>query len=228
MTSLPWREILIDQIANLQIREALQLVNERLEAGEDPLHIVEVCQEGVRRVGELYERREYFLAGLMMAGEILRQVMELVLPLLPARGSETSNGLVVLGTVQGDIHDIGKNLVQALFRCHGFEVLDLGVDVAPTEFVRQVRTTRPDIVGLSAILTTGYEAMRETVRQIRQTIPADEQPVAIIIGGGLVGAEVGRYTGADLWTRDSMEGVRMCLEAIRRRRGSGGVEQDLP
>src|SRR5512136_174870 len=132
MNDMLWKETLIEQMANLQIRQVLQLVNERLEAGEDPLEIVEVSQEGVRRVGESYERGEYFLAGLIMAREILRQVLDRVLPLLPATGRGSSSGLVVLGTVQGDIHDIGKNLAQALFRCHGFEVLDLGIDVPPS------------------------------------------------------------------------------------------------
>lgn len=219
-----WKETLIELMAGLRIREVLQLVREHLEAGEDPLEIIEVCQEGVRRVGELYERREYFLAGLMMAGEILRQVLDLILPRLSVTDGGSTSGLVLLGTVQGDIHDLGKNLVQALFRCHGFQVLDLGVDVPPTEFVRQVQATRPDILGLSAMLTTCYEPMRETVRQIRETLPADEQPAVIIVGGGLMNEQVGHYIGADLWTPDAMEGVRMCQEAIERARGRAGVE----
>ncbi len=224
MNNVAWKGNLMEQMANLQIREVLQLVNERLEAGEEPLEIVEVCQEGVRRVGESYERGEYFLAGLIMAGEILRQVLDRVLPLLPATGRGSSSGLVVLGTVQGDIHDIGKNLAQALFRCHGFEVLDLGIDVPPSEFVRQVQETRPDIVGISALLTTGYDAMRDTVRQIRETVPADEQPAVIIVGGGLMSEQVRVYTGADLWTCNAPEGVRFCEEAIRRKRGVAGED----
>lgn len=224
MNNVVWKENLMEQMANLQIRQVIQLVNERLEAGEDPLEIVEVCQEGVRRVGESYERGEYFLAGLIMAGEILRQVLDRVLPLLPAKGRGLSSGLVVLGTVQGDIHDIGKNLAQALFRCHGFEVHDLGIDVHPSEFVRQVRETRPDIVGISALLTTGYDAMRDTVRQIRETVPAEEQPAVIIVGGGLMSEQVRVYTGADLWTCNAPEGVRLCEEAIRRKRGAAGED----
>jgi methanogenic corrinoid protein MtbC1 len=224
MNNVLWKETLIEQMANLQIKKVLQLVNERLEADEDPLEIVEVCQEGVRRVGESYERGEYFLAGLIMAGEILRQVLDRVLPLLPATGYGSSSGLVVLGTVRGDIHDIGKNLAQALFRCHGFEVLDLGIDVPPSEFIRQVRETRPDVVGISAFLTTGYDAMRDTVQQIRETVPADEQPAVIIVGGGLMSEQVRVYTGADLWTRDAPEGVRLCEEAVRRKRGA--VEEE--
>lgn len=133
---------------------------------------------------------------------------------------------MVLGTVQGDIHDIGKNLVQALFRCEGFEVLDLGVDVPPAEFVRQVRATRPEVVGLSAFLTTGYDAMRETVRQIRETIPVDEQPAVIILGGGLMSEPVCRCSGADLWTRDGLEGVRMCQAAVRRKRDAVGGQRE--
>ncbi len=224
MNNVLWKETIIEQMADLQIRKVLEIVNGRLEAGEDPLEIVEVCQEGVRRVGESYERGEYFLAGLIMAGEILRQVLDRVLPLLPATGRGSSSGLVVLGTVRGDIHDIGKNIVQALFRCHGFEVLDLGIDVPPAEFVRQVRETRPDIVGISAFLTTGYDAIRDTVRQIRETIPVEEQPAVIIVGGGLMSEQVRIYTGADLWTRDAPQGVRLCEEAILQKRGAQGEE----
>jgi methanogenic corrinoid protein MtbC1 len=222
MNNVLWKETLIEQMANLQIKQVLQLVNERLEAGEDPLEIVEVCQEGVRRVGESYERGEYFLAGLIMAGEILRQVLDRVLPLLPATGRGSSIGLVVMGTVRGDIHDIGKNIAQALFRCHGFEVLDLGIDVPPSEFVRQVRETRPDIVGISAFLTTGYDAMRDTIRQIRETILVEEQPAVIIVGGGLMSEQVRIYTGADLWTRDAPQGVRLCADEVRRKRDAVG------
>jgi methylmalonyl-CoA mutase cobalamin-binding domain/chain len=222
MNNASWKETLTGQMAELQIGKVLELVNECLEEGENPLEIIEVCKEGVRRVGELYEKGDYFLAGLIMAGEILRQVLDRVLPLLPVTGSGSSSGLVLMGTVQGDIHDIGKNLAQALFRCQGFNVLDLGVDVPPSEIVRQVRANQPDIVGLSAFLTTGYGAMRETVRLIRETIPAGGQPSVIIVGGGLMNEQVCHYTGADLWTRDAVEGVRKCQDAIRRNLGAGG------
>jgi methanogenic corrinoid protein MtbC1 len=191
----------------------LQQVRERLEAGEDPLVVVEMCQEGLQHVGELYEKGEYFLAALIMAGEIFRQAMDLIVPHL----SMTAPGRdcrVLLGTVQGDIHDMGKNLLGALLRCHGFSVQDLGVDVAPTEFLRQVEATQPDVVGLSGLLTTSHTPMREVVNLIRASLPPERQPKGIIIGGAAVNEQARQLVGADFCATDAMHGVRLCQQIM--------------
>jgi methanogenic corrinoid protein MtbC1 len=182
-------------------------VRRRVAAGEDPLRIMEQCQEGVRQVGLLYEERRYFVSGLIMAGEILRQVLESIEPALergPAHGSPTT---VLLGTVHGDIHDIGKNIVHMLLRGNGFTVADLGVDVPPETFVSEVRRVKPAVVGLSGLLTIAFDAMRDTVSLIRSELP---HPPPILIGGGMVDEKVCRYVGADYWAPDATSGLRLC------------------
>ncbi len=216
MSLPPWKETLTDHLANLRMHQVLTLVAERLDAGDDPLTVTEVCQEGLRRVGERYERQEYFLAGLIMAGEIFRGVVELVQPQLEARIPACTKGRVLLGTVQGDIHDIGKNLLLALLRCHGFDVQDLGVDVSPERFVQRTQVARPDVVGLSGLLTTTYDVMRETVQLLRRPLVPEAQPLAIMIGGGLINDQVCEYVGADFWAADAMEGVRFCQGVVGR------------
>jgi methanogenic corrinoid protein MtbC1 len=208
------KEKLVGRMADLQIGEVLNQVQECLEAGEDPLVIVEVCEEGLKQVGDLYERGEYFLAGLIMAGEIFRQAMDLIVPNLKSDDCD-AGGCVLLGTVQGDIHDMGKNLLGALLRCYGFRVQDLGVDVPAEEFLQHVQATRPDIVGLSGLLTTSYASMREVVQLLRTALPPDRQPKAIIVGGATVNEEACRYAGADFWASDALHGVRLCQEILK-------------
>ena len=197
---------LIAAISDLQEEQALALVRRRLEAGDDPLMIIQDCKEGMRQVGAHYERSEYFLAGLIMAGEIFREVMELLHPVVALPASSRASGRVLLGTVEGDIHDLGKNIVNMLLGCRSFAVYDLGVNVPPAVFADQVDELQPDIVGLSGLLTSSYDAMRETVVLLRSR----GLQAPIIIGGGQISDEVCRYVGADYWTTDAVAGVEIC------------------
>jgi methanogenic corrinoid protein MtbC1 len=206
MSNTDTSAILIAAITDLQEDTALALVRQRLDAGDDPLLIIEDCKEGMRQVGVRYERKEYFLAGLIMAGEIFRQVMELLQPVVERQVSGRSSGRILLGTVAGDIHDLGKNIVNMLLSCHNFVVHDLGVDVSPTAFAEQAAQVQPHLVGLSGLLTTSYEAMRETVALLR----ARGYRGPIIIGGGQLNEEVCQYVGADYWTTDAVAGVELC------------------
>jgi methylmalonyl-CoA mutase cobalamin-binding domain/chain len=208
---------LVQLLADLEEDAALDLVRQRVAAGNDPLQIIEECNAGMRQVGERYEQRRYFLSGLIMAGEIFREVVEIVQPVIINRTPKQSSGRVLLGTVQGDIHDIGKDMVGMLLACHGFTVIDLGVDVPPDEFARQVSEHRPDIVGLSGVLSSSYETMRETVNVLRRTAQQDGQSFPIIIGGGTVDDQICRYVGADHWVADAMSGVHLCRKLIRGR-----------
>jgi methanogenic corrinoid protein MtbC1 len=164
----------------------------------------------MRQVGLRYERNEYFLAGLIMAGEIFRQVMELLQPVVEQRVSGQASGRILLGTVEGDIHDLGKNIVNMLLSCHSFAVHDLGVDVPPAVFAQQVAQIQPDIVGLSGLLTSSYDAMRETIALLR----ARGHRVPIIIGGGQLSEEVCRFVAADHWTTDAVTGVELCQRLV--------------
>ncbi len=197
---------LISAIENLQEDAVLALVRRQLAAGEDPLLIIEACQQGMRQVGLRYERREYYLAGLIMAGEIFGQVMELLRPVVERRVSDRASGCILLGTVRGDIHDLGKNIVSMLLSCHHFAVHDLGVDVSPVTFVQQAARLQPHIVGLSGLLTSAYDAMRQTVAMLR----AEGYQGPIIIGGGQLSEEVCQYVGADYWTTDGVAGTELC------------------
>jgi methanogenic corrinoid protein MtbC1 len=198
--------ILIAAITDLQEETALAFVRQRLDAGDDPLLIIEDCQEGMRQVGVRYERNEYYLAGLIMAGEIFSQVMELVQPVVERQVSGQASGCILLGTVEGDIHDLGKNIVNMLLSCHNFVVHDLGVNVSPTVFAEQTAQVQPHIVGLSGLLTSSYDAMRETVALLR----ARGYQGPIIIGGGQLNEKVCEYVGADHWTTDAGAGVELC------------------
>jgi methanogenic corrinoid protein MtbC1 len=206
MSSIDSSATLIAAITDLQEEAALALVRRRLDAGNDPLLIIKDCKEGMRRVGVRYERKEYFLAGLIMAGEIFRQVMELLQPVVERQVSGQASGRILLGTVAGDIHDLGKNIVNMLLSCHNFVVHDLGVDVSPTAFAEQATQVQPHIVGLSGLLTSSYDAMRETVVLLRSR--GYQEP--IIIGGGQLSEEVCQYVGADHWITDAVTGVELC------------------
>jgi len=137
---------LIQQVLELNEEEVLDIVRRRLQQGDDPLSIVEDCQEGMRRVGERYEHGQYFLSGLIMAGEIFREVMELLQPVIKESVQGNESGRILLGTVQGDIHDIGKNILTMLLSCYGFTVYDLGVDVPPPTFIAETAKVKPDLV----------------------------------------------------------------------------------
>jgi methanogenic corrinoid protein MtbC1 len=204
------REVLIASVSDLKESEVLELVRNRLQNADNPLAIVEDCQEGLRRVGVRYEQKEYFLAGLIMAGEIFREVMELVQPVIEEQLTGSETGVILLGTVQGDIHDIGKNNLNMLLTCYGFTVHDLGVDVSPAEFLLQAVQLKPDIIGLSGLLTSSYDAMRETIQLIRSTGDGDLTSIPIIIGGNQLNEQVCQYVGADYWVNDAMTGVRLC------------------
>lgn len=210
------RQILIQLVADLQEQEALSLVRQRIAQNEDPLQIVEDCQEGLRQVGERYEQRIYFLSGLIMAGEIFREAMELLTPVFEGHFKGSDSGVILLGTVQGDIHDIGKNNLSLLLTCYGFTVHDLGVDVPPQEFARAAERIHPDLIGLSGLLTSSYDSMLHTVQLLRWHEDPSIQRTPIILGGNQLNQQVCDYVGADAWVTDAMSGVRLCQGLMKK------------
>lgn len=213
----PQRLTLITHVADLNEDEVLSLVKARIADGHDPLVIIEDCQEGLRQVGERYEQQRYYLSGLIMAGEIFREVMEMVQPIIEEKFTGSESGTILLGTVKGDIHDIGKNNFSMLLTCYGFSVYDLGVDVPPSEFLTEAVQTRPDIIGLSGLLTSSYDAMKETINMIRISDDKTIAAIPTIIGGNQLNEQVCRYVGADFWVNDAMTGVRLCQEMLNGR-----------
>ena len=204
-------------IAELEEDIVLALVKERLKNGDDPLQIINECNEGMREVGQRYEQGEYFVAGLIMSGEIFREVVEMVQPILEQQADGGASGRVLVGTVSGDIHDIGKNMFGMLLSCHGFDVIDLGVDVSPDVFAAKVVDIKPDIVGLSGLITASFETMKETITALRTQAKENKLIFPIIIGGGMIDNQICQYVGADYWMPDAMAGVRLCEELLSNR-----------
>ncbi len=202
-------------VGDLDEDAVLDLVSRRLAEGEDPLRLLEECQRGVRLVGERYEKGIYYISGLIMASAILHEVSDMIVPNLKNRLSGSESGQILLGTVEGDIHYIGKDIVKELLLCHGFTVTDLGVDVPAAEFVAKTGELKPHIVGMSCLLTVGYESMRNTIDALRTEARSSGWAPSLIIGG-LVDRQVSDYVGADAWTTDAMTGVRLCQDFIRK------------
>ena len=203
-------------VAALEEDTVLELVQQRLDAGDDPLQIISECNEGMRIVGQRYEQGEYFVAGLIMSGEIFREVVELVQPLIEQHSEGNAFGRVLVGTVSGDIHDIGKNMFGMLLSCHGFGVIDLGVDVPPDMFAAKAVEIKPDFVGLSGLITASFEMMKETIVALRSEAKKHRLSFPIIIGGGMIDDQVCQYVGADYWVPDAMAGVRLCEDLLRK------------
>ena len=220
--------IMIHHVVELNEEEVLAIVQARLDNGDDPLSIVEDCQEGMRQVGERYEQGRYFLSGLIMAGEIFREVMVLAQSVIEEQVSGNESGRILLGTVEGDIHDIGKNIQGMLLRCYGFTVYDLGVDVPSADFFARALEVKPDIVGLSGLLTSSYDVMRDTITLFRQDTAQELASVPIVIGGSNLNAQVCRYVGADYWTANSMEGVRLCQQLLAGKKAGEQSEHAHP
>lgn len=197
---------LADALKELDEGKVGALVETMLKDGVGVEEIIRECTSGLVSVGELFSQGQYFLTELIFAGEIMKGVMDRLAPLMEASGvSEGASGTVVIGTVEGDIHDIGKNIVTKLLRCHGFNVVDLGVDVPADRFVEAVRETGAKVLGLSALLNSTYPEMKKVVDKITEAGLRDQ--VKIIIGGTIVNERVREFTGADYWANDAVKGI---------------------
>lgn len=203
---------LVSALADLREQEAVHIVEEKLKAGEDPFKILEDVRRAMEIVGNRYASNEYFLSDLLYAGEILRTISEMIKPKLAKAPEAKRLGKVIIGSVQGDIHDIGKNIVVFMLEVNGFEVYDLGVDVPPEKFVEKIKETGATIVGLSGFLTLAFESMKKTVDAIKEAGLRDK--VKIMIGGGQITEEVKQYTGADAYGKDAMEAVALAKKWV--------------
>lgn len=208
---------LITEIVELREEAALDLVRRQMAEGVEPLAIIDLCHKGMEKVGKLYEEGHYFISGLFMAGEIMDQVGQLVLPLVKSKVTNRNTGSIVLGTVEGDIHYIGRDIFKILVRGYGFTVHDLGVDVPPSKFIAAIHEFRPNIVGLSCLLSAAYKTMGETIAFSKKNLPSSLTPPAYLIGGR-VDDFVCKDVGADYWANDAMEGVRLCQKIMAENR----------
>jgi dimethylamine corrinoid protein len=193
---------------------AKALVTSALSQGLSP---TEITEKGIRRgleiVGEKYEANEYFLSELLYAGSLVGELFDLLKPSMKNLQLERK-GTIVLGTVKGDIHDLGKNIFKMLADSSGFEVHDLGVDVEPTSFVNEIRQVHPQVLGLSALLTTALEEMRNTLDELRTV--GVKTNLRVLLGGNAVKKEFGAEIGADATALDAVEGLEICKEWLKK------------
>jgi len=198
---------LVRTLADLKEKEALNIVEDRLKAGEEPLKILEDARKAMEVVGKRFASSEYFMPDLIYSGEILKEITDMVKPKMSKAGEIKRVGKVVFGTVAGDIHDIGKDIVVFMLDVNGFEVYDLGVDVPAQKFVEKIKESGAPIVGLSGFLTLAYDSMKQTIDALKAAGLRDK--VKVMIGGGQITEEVRKYTGADAYGKDAMAGVSL-------------------
>jgi len=176
-------------------------------SGDDVQKVVEACRQGMEIVGVNFEKGDYFVGDLIFAGELLTEIIEKLAPLM---GSVVNGnkGRIVLGTVEGDIHDIGKNIFKGMAEAAGFEVIDIGIDQAPAAFVKAVRENAPQIVGLSGVLTLSIDSMKRTIQALKDAGLRDALKIAI--GGTAANPQACEYAGADAWSKNAADAVRVC------------------
>lgn len=196
-------------LADLKENEALDLTKAYLEQGKDPMEIMAAAREGMKIVGARFAEEVYFIPDLVYSGKIMKGIARLAEPFLK-KGTENQGkrvGKIVIGTVEGDIHDIGKDLVVFMLDISGYEVFDLGIDVPKQKFVDTTKETGSKVVGLSGFLTLAYDSMKETVDAIKEAGLRDQ--IKVMIGGGQIDEQIMDYTGADAYGQDAMEAVNL-------------------
>lgn len=199
-------------IVELNRDEALDMVKRRTEKGENPLRILEECRQGLIIVGERFQKGEYFLAELMLSAEVFKGVVEILDPYLAKERPPKPRGKVLVATLRGDIHYLGKNLFAALCKAQGFEIYDLGVDVAPALVVEKVKEVKPDFVGFSVLITSVFAAMKEAAEMLEEA--GLRKQFKLMVGGGISNPMVKEFIRADFQTTDAMEGVAYCMKSI--------------
>ena len=194
-------------LSDLKEPEALAFVDKALEEGVDPNDLLGDAKEAMNIVGQRFASEEYFIPDLVFSGEILKGIIKKLEPHLKKGEEEERLGKVIIGTVAGDIHDIGKDLVVFMLDVNGFEVLDLGIDVPVQKFVDTIKETGSTVVGLSGFLTLAFDSMKETVDAIETAGLRND--VKIMIGGGQMNEQVRAFAGADAYGKNAMEAVKL-------------------
>lgn len=194
-------ENITQSMGDLDDDKVYQLVQEALDNGASKLDIIAGLQKGMGIVGELFSSNEYYVADLAFSAEIFEEASKLF---GDDDNGESLYGKFVLGTVYTDLHDIGKNIVHSIFKCNGFEVIDLGIDVEPETFIEAIKAHDPKVVGISALLTTSFEPMKDVITQIREAGLAEGR--LILIGGAPIDQHTCEHVGADDFVNDAQKG----------------------
>lgn len=199
---------LVAAITDMREDDAITTARALLDGGTNPVAILDACREAMDVIGKRFEGGEAFIPELILAGEMLKSITEVVKPHLATDQEQKTLGKIVLGTVEGDIHDIAKDIVAFMLEINGFDVIDLGVDVPVGEFVNAVESSGAEIVGLSGFLTLAYDPMKETVAALRDA----NSRIKVMIGGGQVDETIREYTAADAYGKDAMAAVALAKE----------------
>jgi len=200
---------LIDAVVDMREEDAVKIAENLLNTGADPLGLLDDCRTALGIIGTRFAAGECFVPELILAGEMLRQIGAIVKPKIASSGGATQKklGRIVFGTVEGDIHDIAKDIVVFMLDINGFDVMDLGVDVPAAKFVEAVKSFKPQVVGLSGFLTLAYDPMKNTVQALKDAGLRDS--VKIMIGGGQMDDQVCAYAKADAYGKDAMAAVTL-------------------
>lgn len=208
-------QALTKAVGDLDEVKVLALLNDFVASnpsGDDAQEAISACQHGMSIVGDLFEKNEYFVGDLIFAGELLTSAINILKPYIIT--SDSSNiGSIVIGTVKGDLHDIGKNIFKNMAEAAGFVVYDLGINQSPSAFVEKIKEVHPNIIGLSGILTLSLDSMQKTVELFEKEGLRDN--VKIIIGGNPVTEQACEQIGADAFTTNAAEGVKICQGWVR-------------
>jgi len=203
---------LAEAIAFVREDEIMTLLDEKLAADVPPAEILSECNRGMVQLGERFASEECFLPDLMFGGMVLKAVMAKLTPLLGDTQSAASAGTAVIGSVQHDVHDIGKDIVITMLRGVGFEVIDLGVDVSPEKFVEAVREHKPDVMGMSVLLTTCFKSVIATVDAVKEAGLRDG--LSIMVGGAAAGSLLADKAGCDFYGKTAIDGVKFAGKVV--------------
>jgi methanogenic corrinoid protein MtbC1 len=209
------RNKLIQLIVELKEKQCLAEITDMLVSGWAPLDLLESCVQGMQEIGQRFEDGRYYISALIMAGAIMRQTTELLEPHLKGHKPDRIIGTLLLGTVAGDIHDLGKNLFAILARFRGIKIVDLGVDVAADSFLSEAKRIRPEMIGISCVLSTAWPDLKNTVEILRKELSAPRP--AIIIGGTCIDEHVCRHVNSDYWVREATEGLVICQRVMEKK-----------
>jgi len=200
---------LVNAMGELERTKVLELVNKEIKKGTDPLKIIQWLSEGVKIVGDYFEKKEYFLAELITGGDIFENAFEVLKPLLEKSGTSIqSKGKIIIGTVQGDVHDIGKNIVKTILMASGFTVEDLGVDVPPERFIEAVKQPGVSILGLSALLTVAIDSVIDLIKVLEKEKLRSK--IKVIVGGSAFNEDIVKNLNVDAYGRNPQEAVKIC------------------
>jgi 5-methyltetrahydrofolate--homocysteine methyltransferase len=203
---------LINAIADMKEKEAISIVREMVDSGEEAVVILDAVREAMSIIGQRYEEGTYFLPELMLSGEMMIKISEIIKSKFDKSSQIKKNGKVLIGTVKGDIHNIGKDIVTFMLDVNGYDVLDLGVDVPEQKFIDAIKDFQPQVVGLSGFLTFAFDQMKETIMAIKNA--GLRENLKIMIGGGQIDEQVKSYTGADAYGDNAMAAVKLANKWI--------------